>query len=194
MIGVQDLPTAPILGAATHAENSRAPHAKYPRAISDSFSVVPDPPTWPTPQGPINFAEESSKNVPPWDPAPEYRVMEYRGLYVNHLDPFSGQSARHTVGSGTHPESGGPSNGAASEKPCAFSEANPRGPPEDVLVPLVRLPTGQVTSCHSSGGIGARVEVNPPAYVPGRGQYRIYCISERGEERALGNGEMNRAE
>ena len=185
---------SPIPGAATHAENSRSPHEDHTRATSGPLSVVPDPPTRPTPQGPIDFAHELSNNFSPWDPTLEYRLKEYRGLYVNHLDPFLIEYARHAVGSGTHPGSGGLSHGAVSERPCAFSEANPRGHFEDVLVPIVCPPPGQAMPCESSGDIGARVAAHPPAHVPGRGQYGMYCIGEKGEEPALGNGEMNRAE
>ena len=193
--GAQYFPTAPIPGAATHAENRRFPREDYTRAINGSLSAVPDPPTWPTPKGQSDFDEELSNNLPPWDPTLEYKPMEYRGLHVNHLGPFSVESAQHAVGSdsSTHPGSGRLSNGLVSEQRRDFSEADPRGPSEDVWVPIVRPPTGQATSCHSSGGIGAQVEV-PPAHVPGRGQYGMYCIGERGEEPALGNGEMNRAQ
>jgi hypothetical protein len=183
---------APIPGPATYAENGRAPPEEYTRVTSLSLSVVPDSPTWPTPQGPIDFAQESQNNFPPWVPAPEDRPTGYRGLYVNHLDPFSVESVWRAVGSGTRPRSGGLSNGLDSEPPCDFSEENPRGPSEDVLVPVVRPPAGQVMSCHSSGGIGARAEIHPRTHVPGRGKYGTYYISERGEEAS--NGEMNRAE
>jgi hypothetical protein len=115
-------------------------------------------------------------------------------MYVNHLDPSLVESSRRAVGSGTHPGSGGLSNGPGFERSCAFSEATFREPSEDVLVPVVRHPRGQVTSCHSSGGIGAQVETHPPAHVPGCGKYGMHCNGEREEGVALSNGEMNRAE
>ena len=178
-----------------HAENSRIPPEYCTRATTGFPSVVPDPLTWPTPQGPVDFAQESSNSFPPWDPALEYRLTRYRGLYVNDLGPLSVESVQHAVGSDskTHPGSGGLSNDRGPEQPCAFSEANPRGPSKDVWVPIVRPPAGQAMTCHSSGGIGTPVEINPTAHVPGRGQYGMYCTGERGEERALGDEEMNRA-
>jgi hypothetical protein len=178
---------APIPGPATHVENSRSLPEDYTKVTSGSLSVVPDPPTWPTPQDPI---EESRNNFPPWVPALEDRPTEYRESYVNHLDPFSVEPARRAVGSGTHPGSGGLSNGPVFERPCDFSEANPRGPSKDVLVPVVRPPARQEMSYH---GIGGRVGIHPLTHVPERGRDGMYCIGERGEV-ALGNGEMNRAE
>jgi hypothetical protein len=181
---------APISGPALHAENSGSPPEGYTRAISRSLLVVPGPPTWPTPQGPIDFAQESRDNIPPWVPGIEYRPTEYRGLYVNHVNPFSIEPAPDAVGSGTHHGSGGQSNGPVFKRPCDFSEANPRGPSKDVLVPVVRPPARQVMSYH---GIGGRVGIHPLTHVPERGRDGMYCIGERGEV-ALGNGEMNRAE
>jgi len=118
--------------------------------------------------------------------------VEYRGSYINHLDPFSVESAWHAVGSGTHPGSGGLSNGPiVSEQPCAFNEANLRGRSGDLWAPVVRPPVGQVASDLSSGGIGAQVGIHPPAHVPGRGIYGMYCIGKSGEEVTFSNGEMN---
>ena len=180
-----------------HAVSRRLLPEDCTMATTGSLSVVPGPPTWPTPQaGPIDFAQESSNNFRSWDPAPEYKLMGYRGLYVNDFSPLSVESAQHAVcsDSSTHPGSGGLSNGRVPKQPCAFGEAYPRGPSEDVWVPIEGPPAGQAMPCHSSGGIGARVEIHPPAHVPGRGEHGMYCIGERGEEPALGNGEMNRAE
>jgi hypothetical protein len=104
--GAQCFPTAPIPDPTEYAENSRSPPEDYTKAISGSTSVVPDPLAWPAPRGPIDFAHPSSNDFPPWVPALEYRLTEYRGLYINHLDPFSVESARRAVGSRTHPGSG----------------------------------------------------------------------------------------
>jgi hypothetical protein len=185
---------APIPDPAAHAENSRSPPEDYTRAVSRYTSVVHGLPAWPSPRDPIDIAQRSSNNFPPWVPALEYRPTEDRGLYINYLDPFSVESALRAVGSGAHPGSGSLSNGPVSERPCAFSEANPIGPPEGAWAPVARSPAGQVMSYHSLGGIGAQVETHPPTHAPGRGKHGVHCNGEREEEVALSNGEMNRAE
>ena len=141
------------------------------------------------------MAHESCNTFrPPRIPEPEYSPVEYRGLYIDHLGPFSVESAQQAVGSGTHPGSRGLLNGPDSEVLRGFSEANTIAPSEDGWVPFVRSPAGQATSYQPSCGIDARVEIHPPTHVPGRGKYGLYCIGERGEEVAPSNGEMNRAE
>ena len=121
--------------------------------------------------------------------------MAYRGFSIDPLAPFSVESAVSSgVGSGTHPGSGGWLNGPDSDQLRDFSEANTIGPSEDIWVAFVRPLAGQATTCQPSGGIGVRVEIHPPTRVPGRGQYGLYCIGEKGEAVALSNGEINRAE
>ena len=133
--------------------------------------------------------------------------MEYRGLYINHLDAFSVESAPQAVGSGTYPGSSmhlrrgglypgwdGLLNGPDFEQRLGFSEANTIGPAEDVWDPFVRPFAGQVTPYQPLGGIGAQVEIHPPTHVPGRGEYGLYCTNEREEEVPLSNGAMNREE
>ena len=117
--------------------------------------------------------------------------MGYCGLYIDRLGPFLVQQV---ISSGTHPGSGSLLNGPDPERPRDSSEENTIEPSEDIWVPFVRPPAGQATSCQPSGGIGARVEIHPPAHVPGRGKYELCCIGEGEEEVALSSGEMNRAE
>jgi len=183
----QYFPTAPILGPATHAENRGLPPEGYTGTTSGHLSVVLDPPAWPTLHFPHN-------NLPPWVPAFEYRPTKNRGLYINHLDPFSVESSRRAVGSSTHLDSGGLSNGYISEQPYAFNEANPRGRSEDVWGPVVRPPPGQEMSGYSSGGIGAQVGTHPPAHLPGHGIYAAHGICKSGEEVTFSNGNRNREE
>ena len=145
------------------------------------------------------MAQELCNNFrPPGIPELEYSPMEYHELYIDHLGPFSIESARQPVrpglGSSTHPPSGGLVNGPDSEQLRCSSEENTIGPSEDAWVPFVCPLAGQTTSYQASGGIGAWVETHPPTHVPGRGEYGMYGIGERGEEVALSNGEMNRAE
>ena len=120
--------------------------------------------------------------------------MEYRGLYFDRLGPLSVESAQRAVSSGAHPGSGSLSNGPGSEQPRGFSEANTKGPSEDISVPFVCPSAGQATACQPSGSIGARVEIHPSTRVPGRGKYGLHCTDERGEEVVLSSGEINRAE
>ena len=120
--------------------------------------------------------------------------MEYRGFPIDPRGPFSVESARQGAGSVTHPGSRGLlKNGPDSGQLRGFSEANTIAHFEDGWVPVVRAPAGQAIS-YQPGGIDARVEIYPPTHVHGRGKYGFYCIGERGEEVALSNGEMNRAE
>ena len=124
--------------------------------------------------------------------------MEYRELYIDHLGPFSVESAQQAVsssigsgiGSGTHLGSGGLLIGPDSKQ---LREANTIGSYEDIWFPFVCPSAGQAT-CQQSAGIGARVEIYPPAHVPGRGKYGLHCSSEEEEEVALSSGEMNREE
>ena len=135
---------------------------------------------------------------PPGIPELEYSPMEYHGLYIDHLDPFSIEYPRKTacpdLGSGTHPLSVDLVNGPDSEQLRDFSEANTIGPYEDVWVPFSCPLAGQATSYQALGGIGAWMEIHPPTQVPGHDEYRMYSIRKKGEEVALSNGEMNRAE
>ena len=168
-------------------------------ATSGPLSVVPDLPAWPTLQRPIDMARESHNTSRlPCIPGLEYRPMEYRGLYIDHLDPFSVEFAQQDVSSGivsgTHLGSGGHLNSPDSEQLPEFSESDTIESSKYMWVPFVRPPAGQATPCQPSGGIGARVEIHPPSHVPGRGEYGLYSTSERGEEVALSNGGMNWAE
>jgi len=135
----------------------------------------------------MEFSQALSNNFPPLVPALEYRPTEYRGSYIDYLDPFS---VRHTVGSGMHLGLGGLSNGHVSERPCDFNETNPRGPSEDIWVPVV--PVGQEMSGHSSGGISSQVGTHQAAHVPGRGIYGMYCTGKSGEEVTFSSGDRNR--
>ena len=127
-------------------------------------------------------------------PEPEHSPMEHRGLSIDHLSPFSVESAQQAVASGTHPGSGGLLHGPDSEQLQGFGEVNTIAPYEERRVPFVRLPAGQATSSHPSGGIGAWVEIYPPTHVPGGGKYGLYSIGERGQEVTLSNGQINGAE
>ena len=137
---------------------------------------------------------------PPGIPELEYSPMEYRGSYIDHLDPFEIESGQQTVRpgleDGTHPVSGGLVNGPDSDQSCGFGEVHTISPSEGAWVLSVRPFAGQATSCQASSGIEPCVEawVESPSHVPGRGKYGMYGIGERGEEIALSNGEMNRAE
>ena len=194
--GGESFLTSPIPGPlATHAE----PPEEHTRATSEPLSAAPDPPAWPTLWHPIDMAQELYNNFRPLGiPELEYSPMEYHGLHIDHLGPFSIDSARPPVcpglGSSTHPPSGGLVNGPDSKQLRGFSEANTIGPYEDVRVPFVYPLAGQATSYQSSGGIGAWVEIHPPTHVPGGGKCGVYGIGERGEGVALSNGEMNWAE
>jgi len=155
---------------------------------SAHLSVIPDLPAWP-----INwpgYNRFSHNNPPPWVPALEYRPTEYKGLYIDHLGPFSVESSRCPVGSSTHSGLGHLSNAPVLRGSCTFNEANPRGPSEDVWGPVVRPPAGQVASDHSSGSTGAQVG----NHVPGCGIYRMHCIGKSGEEVTFSNGDKNRAQ
>ena len=121
--------------------------------------------------------------------------MEYGGSYIDHLGPFSLESAQQAVSSGgTHLGSAGLLNGPHSKQLRGSSESNAIRLSEDVWVPFVRLPAGQATSYQPSGGIGARMEIHPPTHVSGRGKCGLYCIGEGEEEVALSSGEMKREE
>ena len=134
---------------------------------------------------------------PPGIPELEYSPIEYDGLYIDHLGPFSIEPARQAVcpdlGSDGHRPSRGLLNGPDSEQLRGFSEANTIGPSEDVWVPFVWPLAGQATSYQASGGFRAWMETRPPAHVPGSGKCGMCGTGERGEEVALCNGEMNRA-
>ncbi len=122
--------------------------------------------------------------------------MEYRWSCIDRLGPFLVDTAPYAVGSGTHPGTGGLLNGPGSEQPRGISEANTIGHYDDTWVLFARPPppVGQTTSYQPSGGIGARVEIHPPGHIPERGKHVMRRIGERGEEVALSDGEMNRAE
>ena len=148
------------------------------------------------------MACESCNNIRPPGPAIELEYgptqrMVYHGFPIDRLGPFSVESAQAVasgIASGMHPGSGDLLNGPDSEQLRSFSEADTIGSCEDIWVPFVRPGAGQATSYQRSGGNGARVEIHPPTYVPGREKYRSHCVSERGEEVELSSGEMNRAQ
>ena len=121
--------------------------------------------------------------------------MEYRRLYIDHIGPFSIESARQAAcPSGTDRPSGGLVNGPDSEQLCGFSEANTIEPFEDVWFPCVCPLAGQAASYQASDANRAGVATHPPAHISVRGKYGMYGIGERGQEVALSNGEMHRAE
>jgi len=175
-----------------HAGDIRPSPEGYTRTASGYLSVAHDPPAWPTVGGPMDFSQALSNNFPPLAPALEYRPTEYRGSYIDYLDPSSVESVWHTVGSGMHLGSGGLSNDHVSKRPCDFNETNPRRLSQDVWVPVVRPPAGQEMSGHSSGGISSQVGSHPPAHVPGRGIYGMNCTGKRGVEVTFSSGDMNR--
>ena len=144
------------------------------------------------------MAQELCNNLlPPGIPELEYNPMEYRRLYIDQLGPFEIESGQQAVREdGTHPVSGGLVNGPGSDQSCGFGEVHTISPSEGAWVPFVRPLAGQATSRQASSGIEPWVEawVESPSHVPGRGEYGMYGIGERGEEIALSNGEMNRAE
>ena len=166
------------------------------RATGWPLSAVPGPPAWPTLWRPIDRAQKLCNNFrPPGIPELEYSPMEYRGSYIDHLGPFSIESAQQAAcPSGTDRPSGGLVNDPGSEQLRGFSEANTIEPFEDVWVPCVCPLAGQATSYQASDAIRAGVETHPPTHIPVRGKYGMYGIGERGEEVALSNGEMHRAE
>ena len=138
------------------------------------------------------MARESSNNFrPPCIPKVEYSPVGYHRSYIDRLGPVLVESAPHAVGSDMHPGSRGLSHGPGSELRHGRSVANTIGPYEDTRFPFARHPP---PAGRSSGDIGARVEIHPPGHVPEHGKYVMHRIGEMGEEVALSDGEMNRAE